>query len=169
MQQARQKCIMHTQSKERRRAVSCVLISEGPGEVHEDILERRHLIIPESGIHVIIRKLAVALPLPLALHLARKLRRHHLLRTARLRRVQPRHRVGSLEVQAIRRRILRLHVFHFVTFNFVDPTRWWRCWLLLLNCTFLVVNSTQHPVIQLHNQKQQSCANIFLIFNFSYP
>lgn len=66
-----------------------ILLSHRFGEVHEDILQRRHLIRAmelrrQSGIHVIVRKLAVS-PLRLALHLAGQLRRHHLLRAAGVR------------------------------------------------------------------------------------
>lgn len=71
--------------------------SKGFGQVHEHILQRRHLIIArvlrsktsiQSGIQVIIRKFKALFPLvPLrfALHLACKLRRHYVLRATRIR------------------------------------------------------------------------------------
>jgi len=147
-----------------------IILSKWFREVHEDILQRRHLIRAmelrrQSGIHVIVLKLNVA-PLRLALHLARRPRRDHLLGAARVRRQQPRHRIRRLEVHTVHHRRLRvgrrnrrLLVRQFGTLNF---DRW-----LLLNWAFLVVYATQHPVIQLqnHNQVHTFSSIYLLIFN----
>lgn len=142
--------------------------------VHEHILQRRHLIsalklcaksIVQGGIHVIKREVQGLFPvLGLALHLARELRRHHVLRAARVR-VQPRHRIRRVEVHVIiprrsprRRRgrtycrrgpaksqILRLLVLDIRTAHFLQ----FDSLLLLLRGALLVVYAAQNPIVQL--------------------